>query len=68
MALESRKGAALEDPGAEVIDQLTGFWDRYGRILLGAIGAVVVIAVVTVFTMRSRRSPSPTVDGGDRGS
>ncbi len=53
MSLESRKGVALEDPGAEVVDQLTGFWDKYGRVLLGAIGAVVVIAVVAVFTMRS---------------
>ena len=53
MVLESRKNAALEDPGAQVVDQLTGFWDRYGRILLGAIGAAVVIAVVAVFTIRS---------------
>ena len=53
MSLQSRKSAELQDPGAELLDRLTAFWDRYGRIVLGAAGAIVVIAAVAYFTIKN---------------
>lgn len=53
MSLESRKGTALQDPGAEMLDQVTSLWERYGRIILGALVAVVAVAAVAYFTIRS---------------
>jgi predicted negative regulator of RcsB-dependent stress response len=53
LSLESRKGTALEDPGAEMVDQLTTVWDRYGRIILGALVAVLAVGGVAYFTVRS---------------
>ena len=54
MSLENRKTAQLEDPGAELLDRAQGVWERYGRIVLGAVGALVVLAVLGFFMMRSR--------------
>ena len=56
MSLESRKGTALQDPGAEMVDQVTGLWDRYGRIVLGVLAAVVAVAAVAYFTLRSNET------------
>lgn len=54
MSLESRKsGATLEDPGAELLDRGRALVERYGRVVLGAIGAVVVIGVVAYLTVRA---------------
>jgi predicted negative regulator of RcsB-dependent stress response len=52
LSLESRKSTALQDPGAEMVDQLTSVWARYGRIALGVVGALIVIAGVAYFTIR----------------
>ena len=54
MSLENRKTAQLEDPGAELLDRAQGIWERYGRIVLGAVGAIAVLAVLGFFMMRSR--------------
>ena len=51
LSLESRKSAALQDPGAELVDQLTGLWNQYGRIALGVVGALIVIGVVAFYTV-----------------
>lgn len=56
MSLESRKGTALQDPGAEMLDQLTDLWARYGRIILGALVALALVAAVAYFTIRSNAS------------
>jgi predicted negative regulator of RcsB-dependent stress response len=53
LSLESRKGTALDDPGAELVDQVTNVWDRYGRIILGALVALVAVGAVAYFTVRS---------------
>ena len=53
MSLESRKGTALEDPGAELVDQVTSVWDRYGRIVLGVVVALLAVGAVAYFTVRS---------------
>ncbi len=52
MSLETRKTHALDDPGAEALDKVTGLWERYGRIALGVIGAIVVVAGVAFYTIR----------------
>lgn len=53
MSLESRKGTVLEDPGAEMLDRVSGLWQRYARIILGALVAVAAVAAVGYFTLRS---------------
>ena len=44
--MESRKSGALVDSGAELVDQFTSVWDRYGRIVLGSVGALIVIGQI----------------------
>ena len=45
------KSTALQDPGAEMVDQVTGLWGKYGMMVLGAIGAVIVVGVVAFLSM-----------------
>ena len=54
MPLATQRRPHIEDPGAVLLDRLTSFWDRYGRIALGALGVVVAAGVVGFFTLRSR--------------
>lgn len=42
LSLESRKNTTLDDPGADLLDQMQGFWDRSGRIVLGVVAALVI--------------------------
>lgn len=56
MSLESRKGTTLEDPGAEMVDRMTTLWQRYARIILGALLAVVAVGAVAFFTLRSNET------------
>jgi tetratricopeptide (TPR) repeat protein len=56
LSLESRKNTALDDPGADLLDQLTRFWDRYGRIVLGALVAVVVVGVAAYYITAGNRT------------
>ena len=63
MSLESRKAAHLSDPGGELIENLTGFWDRNQRIILGVGVAVVVIGGGAFFTLRSRATQEEAAAG-----
>jgi len=56
LALESQRKTRLEDPGAELLDQMAGFFAQYGRILLGVLAAAVVIGLALFFTIRARRT------------
>jgi tetratricopeptide (TPR) repeat protein len=56
LSLESRKAARIEDPGAEMIDRARDAYDRYGRLVLGALAAVVVVAALVFFWTRSRQN------------
>ncbi len=63
MALESRKSARIEDPGADLLERVSAFWTRFDRIVLGALGAVVVIGAGTFFTLRSRATQEDAAAG-----
>jgi len=54
--LESQSRARLEDPGAELLDRVTGFWARYQTIVLASVGVVVAVAAIAFFTLRARAS------------
>jgi tetratricopeptide (TPR) repeat protein len=49
-----RKAARLEDPGAQLLDNLTSLSNRYGRLALIALGVIAVIAIGAVLTLRTR--------------
>lgn len=53
MTLESQSRKRIEDPGAELVDRVTGFWSRYARIVLGAVGVAAAAAAIGFFTMRA---------------
>lgn len=63
MSLENRKGAKLADPGAELLDGVTLFWERYGRLALGAVGVALVVSVGLFATLRSRASQEEQASG-----
>jgi len=39
-----------------MLDQVTGLWARYGRIVLGVLAAIVVVGAVAYFTFRSNET------------
>ncbi len=54
MSLVARKSTRLEDPGAELLDRVTGLWNRWGRVAL-AVGGVALVAIAVVFfSVRAR--------------
>lgn len=63
MTLHARKSVQLEDAGAQVLHQASNLWERYGRIVLIALGAVVVIGAATFFTLRARASAEEQAAG-----
>lgn len=63
MALESQKTARLEQPGAEVLEQATAIWDRYGRILLWVVGAAAVLGGAAFFLLRTRATAEEAAAG-----
>ncbi len=63
MSLEARKSAQLVDPGADMLDRIQGFWDRYGRIVLIAGAAVLAAVLLGFFTVRSRAASENEASG-----
>ncbi|MEO5619063.1 MAG: tetratricopeptide repeat protein [Candidatus Eisenbacteria bacterium] len=63
MSLESQSGARLEDDGAALLDHMSGFWERYGKIALGVVLALVAAGAVMFFTMNSRRATEDQAAG-----
>jgi len=58
-----QKAAHLEDPGARLIDSLTSFWNRYGRVALIALGVVAAVAVGALLVQRSRAADEEQAAG-----
>ena len=54
MPLATQRHSHIEDPGAAFLDQMTGFWSRYGRIALGAAGVLAAAGLVGFFTIRAK--------------
>ncbi len=63
MALVTRKTTRLEDPGAELLDRLTGFWDRYGRLTMGVLGAIAAMLVVGLLYLRAQAATEEKAAG-----
>jgi TolA-binding protein len=55
--------SSLESEGEVTIEKVTAFWDRYGRIVLGVLGALVVVGVGAFFFLRSRNATESTAAG-----
>lgn len=53
MSEEHRKGLAPEDSGALVVETVTSFWDRFGRVVLGVVVAVIALGAIAYFTMQA---------------
>ena len=63
MSLESKRHTGLESEGEVAIEHLTNFWDRYGRIVLGVLGALVVVGVGAFFYLRNRSAQESAAAG-----
>lgn len=63
MSLEMRKTGKLEDPGAQLLDAISGFWERYGRILGVAVAVIAVVGVGIFFTLRARAASEEQAAG-----
>jgi tetratricopeptide (TPR) repeat protein len=46
-----------------LLDQLSGFWSRYGRLTLGVVGVAAVVSAGLFFTLRSRASQEELAAG-----
>jgi outer membrane protein assembly factor BamD (BamD/ComL family) len=51
--VESRKGPALDDSSAQVVETMTSFWDRFGRVVLGVVAAVIAVGAIAYFTIQN---------------
>lgn len=56
MSLESRRGTQLQDPGAELLDRVSGIWSDYGRMILGALVAVAAVVAGVIMFQRGQES------------
>ncbi len=63
MTLEMRKATRLQDPGAHLLDSLTAFWQRRGRLVLIVLGVVAVAAAGGFPTPRARAAPEEEAAG-----
>lgn len=54
MSLQSQGRSRLHDPGAELLDRVSGFWSNYGRMLLIAVGLIAAVAAVSYFMLQTR--------------
>ncbi len=63
MSLEMRKTGKLEDPGAQLLDSISDFWGRYGRILGIAAAVIAVVGAGFFFTLRARAASEEQAAG-----
>jgi tetratricopeptide (TPR) repeat protein len=60
--LERQQATHLDDD-ARLIARLTGFWEQYGRTVLGVIGVLAVVAVGTYFFRKSHETQENAAAG-----
>jgi tetratricopeptide (TPR) repeat protein len=63
LSLASQRGAHLNDPGAELLDRVSGFWSRSGRYVLAGVGTVAAIGLIAFFTLRARAAAEEQAAG-----
>lgn len=63
MPLATQRHSHIEDPGAALLDRMTNFWDRFGRIALGAVGVLAAAGLVAFFTLRARAAAENEASG-----
>jgi tetratricopeptide (TPR) repeat protein len=54
LALATQRRTHIEDPGAVILDRMTGYWSRFGRFALAAAGVIAAAALVGFFMLRTR--------------
>lgn len=63
MPLQSQHSTRIEQPGAEIMVPLTRFWERFGRIALGALAGLVALGAIGYFALRSRQAAEEAAAG-----
>lgn len=63
MPLATQRRPHLEDPGAVILDRMTSYWERFGRITLGALGVLAAAGLIGYFTMRARAAAENEASG-----
>jgi tetratricopeptide (TPR) repeat protein len=63
LPLATQRRTHLEDPGAILLDRVTSYWDRFGRITLGVLGVLAAAGVVGFFTLRARAAAEDDASG-----
>jgi len=63
LALHSQHSSRLENPGDEILIPLQNFWERYNKIVLGALTAIVALGVVGYMALRSRNTAEDAAAG-----
>lgn len=61
--MATQRRTHIEDPGAAIVDRFTGYWDRFGRITLAALGVIAAGALVGFFTLRARAAAENEASG-----
>ncbi|HEY2956525.1 MAG TPA: tetratricopeptide repeat protein [Candidatus Eisenbacteria bacterium] len=61
--MATQRRAHIEDPGAEMLDRASSFWNRYGRLTLGVVGVLAAAGVIGFFTIRARAAAEEEAAG-----
>jgi len=55
LSLQTRHSSRIEQPGAEIIEPLVSFWERYSRVVLGVVAGIAVVGTVGYLMLHSRQ-------------
>lgn len=53
MSQEFTKGHASEVTSEQVVDSVTSFWDRFGRVVIGVVVAVIAVGAIAFYTIQN---------------
>jgi len=54
LPLATQRRTHIEDPGGAFLDRLSSYWERYGRLTLGALGVLAAAGIIAFFTLKAR--------------